>query len=314
MHPGPRALRTRQGDIMGLRFLFPLIPAPHGHLKAGPLFRAALLICGALLLLGGCSSTPPKAGIVDGGAIKGTYGARTLYEGESMPALEGRVQSSTMLRDGDGGLVVIPGVAHERPNSGYADARELKLKVRELAEQLVAEMRDCSLQGTVALPTAFVNLNNFDETSAFGRLMGEQLFYELNQRGYPVREYRLSSAIRLRKEGEFALDRAPRSVATGNAVIVVGTYSDAPEAIFVNARLVRPKDGRVLRTANLVLEKNSTVAKMMRSNKGYASSSSTAAALAQIGKCPMVIKDFDEATRPKAPTNLSPFDLGEDIH
>lgn len=263
----------------------------------------------AALLLPGCST--PKAGIDDGGVIKGTYGPRTTYRGENVASLEGRMHSDTVLRDGDGGVILLPGVPYGGQSDNYTDARELKLKVRELAEQLVADMRDCSLQGTVALPTSFVSLNNFDQTSTFGRFLGEQVIYELNQRGYPVREYRLSSAVRQKKEGEFYLDRSVRSIAPGKGVVIVGTYAEAPDAVFVNARLVRPKDGRVLRTANLVLHKNATVAKMMRSGKGFAGSAAT---VAKLGNCPMVIRDFDDATRPKAPADISPFDRGEDIH
>lgn len=273
------------------------------------IFFPFVLLWAALLPLG--CSTPPKAGMDDGGVIKGTYGPRTTYRGEDVASLEGRVHSDTVLRDGDGNVILLAGVPYGGPSDKYTDARELKLKVRELAEQLVSDMRDCSLQGTVALPTSFVSLNNFDETSTFGRFLGEQIIYELNQRGFAVREYRLSSAIRQRAEGEFYLDRPTRSVAPGKGVVVVGTYTDAPDAVFVNARLVRPADGRVLRTANLVLHKNGTVAKMMRSGKGSANAASS---VAKLGNCPMVIKDFTAATRPKPVVNATPFDQGEDIH
>ncbi len=211
----------------------------------------------------------------------------------------------------------IEGVKFTAPDPDYADARELKLKVRELGDQLVADMRDCSLQGLVALPTSFVNLNNFNETSAFGRLIGEQLFYELNQRGYPVREYRMSGNIQPKeKAGEFALSRELGAISTksGGAVLIAGTYAQAANAVFVNARLIRPQDGRVIRTANLVIESNPTILAMLgaRSKKGASGKKGTGMSFAD---GTMRIRDFDTAMHPPLPKEkLTAIDRGEDIH
>lgn len=211
----------------------------------------------------------------------------------------------------------IEGVTYYPNDPGYAEAREIKLKVRELADQLVADMQDCSLQGLVALPTSFVNLNDFNESSGFGRLFAEQLFYELNQRNYPVREYRTPGAIQPSpKAGEFTLSRElGRLSARGQkAVIVLGTYSQTENAVFVNARLVKPSDGRVLRTANLVMESNPTVVSLL-STKGYNSRSlggkGAGKALADGG---MRIRDFDRATKPAPKRDLTAIDMGQDIH
>ncbi|MDR1946260.1 MAG: hypothetical protein LBQ51_03740 [Desulfovibrio sp.] len=213
--------------------------------------------------------------------------------------------------------ITVTGMRVPGPDPGYAAARELKLKVRELAEQLVAEMRDHSLRGTVALPVSFVNLDNFDETSAFGRLVAEQLYFELNQRGYPVREYRLDNSVRIRRrEGEFFLSRERGSVAPQSSVVIVGTYSRTPGAVFVNARLVRPKDGRVLRTADMVLEANETVGALLNSgvSRSMPAHSRTAKVASGGGSGTMRIRDFDIAVRPGDPVDITPFDRGEDIH
>ena len=209
----------------------------------------------------------------------------------------------------------IEGVKYDPQDADYVDARELKLKVRELGEQLVADMKDCSLQGTVALPTSFVNLNNFNESSDFGRLVGEQLFFELNQRGYPVREYRMSGNIQPRaKAGEFALSRELGTVSarSGNAVVIAGTYSQANNAVFVNARLVRPKDGRVLRTANVVIETNPTIRRMLAA-KSF-SGAGGAGKGSGMADGTMRIRDFDRAMNPPPPQSLTAIDKGQDIH
>lgn len=252
-----------------------------------------------------------------GTVVRGESGPDILYRGEKISSMQGDLETGTVFRDGAGGAILVPGVKYERMNADYVDARELKLKIRELSEQLVTQMEDCSLKGTVALPVSFVNLNNFNETSAFGRLIGEQLFFELNQRGYPVREYRIPGAIRVtERAGEFYLSREIGGLSPAGSVVIVGTYSTAPGAVFINARLVRPGDGRVLRTANLVLQTNDTVNKLLRmtASGGMFSSGSSRSSAGAAGDCSLDIRDFDEATRPKTPTNLTPFDQGEDIH
>lgn len=201
--------------------------------------------------------------------------------------------------DASGGYVWIP--APVKPaQPGLADARELKLKVRELASQLIAGM-DPSLRGMVALPTSFVNQEDFTQSSPLGRFMAEHLMYEFNQRGFPIREYRMASQITSREgEGEFLLSRkvAPIPANTAGVLFVVGTYFVDRQATFINARLVRG-NGTVLRTAQLVLANSPMTRRML------------AGAVRALPKGTLPIRDYRTTTQP---TNLTPFDRGEDIH
>lgn len=175
------------------------------------------------------------------------------------------VDTGLFVPDGRGGLIHVPGNERPNPDSGYVEAQELRLRVRELAAQLLESGAVPSIGGLVALPTSFVDLNNFTESNPLGRYMAEAMFYEFNQRGVPVKEYRLNGKIRMvEAEGEFALTRAlsPLAVKNGWSAVLVGTYLKDKDGIFVNARLVRPSDGLVLRTAQLVLDNNSLLARL----------------------------------------------------
>jgi hypothetical protein len=147
----------------------------------------------------------------------------------------------------------------------YIAAQEVKLKVRELADQLLASLPNDALVGFVALPTSFVDQNNFNSSSPLGRYLAEGLIYEFNQRGFPVREYRTDGSITMSEGvGETALARKGK-IATakgkGNALLV-GTYHQDPDVIFVNARLVRSADGLVLRTGQIMLTPNAVTLRM----------------------------------------------------
>ncbi len=150
----------------------------------------------------------------------------------------------------------------------YIDVQEFKLKIRELADQMLATMNNTTLTGLVALPTSFVNMNNKAQTSAFGNLLGESLIYEFNQRAFPVREYRLSGDIDIKlAQGDFALLR--KGLVNTNekwAALIIGTYYVDKEAVIVNARLVRALDGMVLRTGQLVLVKTPFITRLTQDN------------------------------------------------
>lgn len=200
--------------------------------------------------------------------------------------------------DSTGGLVWIPADVKRAP-AGLADARELKLKVRELAAQLIAGM-DPALRGMVAIPTSFVNQEDFSQSSPLGRFIAEHLIYEFNQRGFPVREYRMAKTVTVRDDGEFLLSRKVSGVSTAakGVLFVAGTYFVDRQAVFVNARLLRG-NGTVLRTAQLVLP-NTSLTRRMLAGSGKALKTGT-----------LPIQDFKTTTQP---TNLTPFDVGEDVH
>lgn len=150
---------------------------------------------------------------------------------------------------------------------GYVDAVELKLKCRELADQMLATVPNGALQGFVAMPTSFVNENDTNQSSPLGRLIAESMYYEFNQRGFPTREYRLTGKINV-VGGKDDLALAGNLVVPAGqkwAALLVGTYYVDKDATFVNARLVRATDGLVLRTGQLVLENTPVILRMSNS-------------------------------------------------
>lgn len=137
----------------------------------------------------------------------------------------------------------------------YIDAVELKLKFRELADQLLATMPNHTLVGFVGMPTSFVDQNNTSRSSPLGRLIAESMFYEFNQRGFPTREYRLTGNIRVTgARDNLTMYPNAKILSTQRwASILLGTYQVDRDVTFINARLVRVCDGLVQRTGQLVL-------------------------------------------------------------
>jgi TolB-like protein len=110
---------------------------------------------------------------------------------------------------------------------------------------------------------SFVNVNNLEESSSFGRIIAEQIASRLAQRGQRVVEMKLrQNSIFISEgkgefmlsrdlsegKGEFMLSRDLREISrTYNAAaVVVGTYADGGDRMYVSARMVRPTDSIVI--------------------------------------------------------------------
>lgn len=208
----------------------------------------------------GCGSYRPGAQPVELGSGLVEYSAN----GNGLGKIN-RFESSILMPDGRGGYLVSPGGPRQGQPAAVIEAQELRLRVRELASQLLETRSNEALAGLVALPTSFVDLNDFTDSSPLGRYMAEAMFYEFNQRGVPVREYRMDGKIRMREaQGEFALTRQlpPLNVKQKWSAVLLGTYLKEGNAYFVNVRLVRPIDGMVLRTGQIVFGNNTLLAEM----------------------------------------------------
>lgn len=204
---------------------------------------------------------------IDPGATLNTRrdGSTVLQDGTYALSRESQTNTDLLVPDFQGNYVIIPGGERPAPNPALVDAQELKLKMRELVSQLLDTWPGDSLTNVVALPTTFVSLDNFQETSGLGRFMAESLFYEFNTRGFGVREYRTNGVIHMAPgRGEFTLSRALPDIKIDSdwAGLVVGTYYRDRDVVFVNVRMIRPSDGLVLRTAQLVLPMTSIIARM----------------------------------------------------
>lgn len=277
-----------------------------------------------VLLQGGCASlglsnsddTPGVAldassgssGQYAGGSVVvGKQGPPVYINGVQHPTIKAdNVSQGFMVADSQGNLAWVPGPERKKPNQNYANAREMKLKVRELADQLFVGLNDKSVCQAEILPASFVNMNNLDETSSFGRFLAEQFYYELNQRGLKVRDYRNQGAnIRLREgDGEFYLSRERGDLELGaDTLVLTGTYFVDGQGIFVNARLMRPGDGKVLRSGQLVLPATTGNLRLMAGSGG-----------AGLETCAVQIVGAQAASQDGSKLPITPFEQGEDIH
>ncbi len=184
----------------------------------------------------------------------------------------GAVHSGMFVPDGRGGYVWLgSGDKPPMPDPVLEQARELRLRIRELADQLLAGDGAAGLRGMIALPASFVSQDDLERSSSFGRLVAEQMFHEFTRRGVAVREYRALTTLETRPgNGDFALTRDPLRLAEppAGALVVAGTYYHDNSNVFVNARVYRATDHLVLRTAQIVLQQSDMTRTMLAKGTG----------------------------------------------
>lgn len=97
------------------------------------------------------------------------------------------------------------------------------------------------------LVASFVELDNLEKTSTFGRLVAEQMASRLTQKGFSLVELKLREQLYIQAgAGEFALSREVQKISREQNAqgVLVGTYSVVQDFVYVSVKIVRG-DGRV---------------------------------------------------------------------
>jgi len=124
-----------------------------------------------------------------------------------------------------------------------------------IADQLLVSNIEKSINTSLIL-TSFVNLNQLNKTSTFGRLISESMFNELHIRKFKVTDFRGQDAVSVNSKGEFHLTRKVdklRDHIEATEYLVVGTYVRFEnDTVLVNARIIDSESGAVVSTARVI--------------------------------------------------------------
>lgn len=137
------------------------------------------------------------------------------------------------------------------------------------ADALALQLRGKLQEDKPLIMATIVNIDALEQTSMLGRLVAEQLSTRLAQGGMKMLEMKLRNSVYLKRgQGELMLTREIGDVAhTHNAqAVVVGSYAETREAVFVNIKVIQPSTNLVLAGHDYVLAKENTVRSMLQSN------------------------------------------------
>jgi len=114
-----------------------------------------------------------------------------------------------------------------------------------------------------------VNIDALEQTSTLGRLVSEQVSTRLAQGGLNMIEMKLRNSVYLKRNtGELMLTREIGEVAQAHnaQAIVVGSYAETSDMVFINLKVIQPNTNTVLAGQDYVLAKEAIVRSMLQRN------------------------------------------------
>lgn len=130
--------------------------------------------------------------------------------------------------------------------------------------------------GSAVLAATMVDIDDFDKSSSFGRTSMQQIGSRLSQHGFRVLEPRLGASLRFEKrQGEFMLTRESLRLLSRDYdahAVLIGTYSESYDKVFLSVRVVRLQDNAVIGAYEYYLPKNSDVQALLGANGSYGGS------------------------------------------
>lgn len=137
---------------------------------------------------------------------------------------------------------------------------------RFLAMTILEQLRSREVLNQPIIVTTFVNLNNLNKSSVFGRAVAEKLLTELHHAGFTVSEIRKGKDIFLREElGELILTRDARETMgkTHARAVLAGTYVATADSIIINARLIDLQTPLILSSCSYTLKMTKELEKLL---------------------------------------------------
>ncbi|MCS5588571.1 MAG: FlgO family outer membrane protein [Candidatus Thioglobus sp.] len=113
---------------------------------------------------------------------------------------------------------------------------------------------------------SFVDVNQMDQSSAFGRIISEQFASRFSQKGYYVVELKLRKDIFIKeKEGEFMLSRKIKEITRNHnaQAIIVGTYATGENNVYITTKMIDPPTNRIISSYDYRLPISEDVRKLL---------------------------------------------------
>lgn len=156
---------------------------------------------------------------------------------------------------------------HKDYSKSYLGSTEFIKKNQVAVDQLAGQLG----QGKVhkdypVIVASVVSMNQLNRTSTFGRLLSEQVSARLSQLHYQVVEPKLRGDLMIREDGEFLMTRELKEIAKSVSAqaVVVGTYVETSQDIFVNLKVVQPETNHVLAATSYAIPLAKDVAVMLK--------------------------------------------------
>lgn len=120
------------------------------------------------------------------------------------------------------------------------------------------------------LAATIVNIDALDSSSTLGRVISEQVAARFTLAGLRMIELKFRNNVYMaRDQGEMMLTREIRDIASSHSAqaVVVGTYAQSSEMLFVNLKVIQPETNTVLAVHDYVLPLDNITSSMIRTRR-----------------------------------------------
>ncbi|KPQ19130.1 MULTISPECIES: FlgO family outer membrane protein [unclassified Halomonas] len=139
------------------------------------------------------------------------------------------------------------------------------------AEQMVASNPDLTRYSPMIAAT-FVSIDDLSQSSTLGRMSSELMASALGRQGMQVREVKMRDSMFIEESvGELILSREVQRLSAQHDArsILMGTYAQGQDYVYVSARVVRSGDAMVLGSADFKLPLNNNTRSLLEGQGGW---------------------------------------------
>lgn len=171
-----------------------------------------------------------------------------------------------------GGSMPHPAQSFESTLANPPAGSELLYMNTQAADSLQTVMAGRLNKSSPILVSVMANLNNLQQSSAFGRLSMQQIASRIDQYGYRVIDVRMRQDMSIiPMQGEFMLSRqvAQLMKAEYNAqAVIVGSYTATSSNVYCSIRVIRLDDSAVLAAYEYYLPNSGEVRSLLAADVG----------------------------------------------
>jgi TolB-like protein len=156
--------------------------------------------------------------------------------------------------------------AKEEPNYATIASNQFVNANYGAADALIQQLSGRLVADKPLIMATIVNIDSLDQSSTLGRLISEQISTRMSQGGLKMLEMKLRNSVYLKRgQGEMMLTREIGEVAQNHnaQAVVVGSYAETSDAVFINVKVVQPQNNFVLAGHDYVLAKEGIVRSML---------------------------------------------------
>lgn len=154
----------------------------------------------------------------------------------------------------------------EETNYATVSSNQFIASNYKAADALLSQLKGKLASDKPLIMATVVNIDALEQTSTLGRLISEQISTRMAQNQVNMLEMKLRNSVYMkRNQGEMMLTREVNDMAQAHKAqaVVVGSYAETSDMVFVNVKVIQPNTNFVLAAHDYALAKEGIVRSML---------------------------------------------------